>query len=448
MQSKGDTVWTDDETYYINNETYGIIVKGVGLDFDWDFFKNNIIEGKALKLKRDTISNEVLISKTIANRLKANVGDKLSTFFMQRNKPSERRFIVAGIYETGMKDLDDQFIIGDIRHVQKLSNWGINVTLSMLDSCYNNGFIVEAKTFGQYGQYKYHWKDDKFVNSPATLLFPTKDTTIRVIGGIFSYDMIPENQYEIALPDTAELTVRIINKKEGLTQCHCDLSSNETIEIRDTDSSLQYVFDDFTLDITSTSTGGSGRFYTGGFEVLINEWKDLNRLDDIIRRQKLDYKTDTKTIKEQYENIFSWLAMLDTNVWLILILMIAIAVINMSSALLVMILERTNMIGILKAMGSRNMSIRRIFMNNALYLVGKGLLIGNIIAISIALIQQYFQVIKLDQTVYFVSVVPIELNFWYILLINVGTFLICAIALILPSYLVTRISPVKAIRFN
>ena len=149
-----------------------------------------------------------------------------------------------------------------------------------------------------------------------------------------------------------------------------------------------------------------------------------------------------------YPQLFDWLGLVDANAIVILILMLAVAGITMISTLLILILERTKMIGVLKALGSRDWSIRKIFIYNAAYIVGKGLLWGNIIALVICILQLKFGIIKLDQASYYVSVVPINLNLWHILFLNLGTFLIGLIMLIIPSYIISKITPVKAIRFN
>src|SRR5699024_4057565 len=155
---------------------------------------------------------------------------------------------------------------------------------------------------------------------------------------------------------------------------------------------------------------------------------------------------DARTIKQKYPAIFEWLSLFDFNIALIIGIMIVVAGINMITALLVLILERTQMIGMLKALGSRNWSIRKIFLYYAAYLIGKGLLWGNIIGIGLLLIQKYAQVIPLNPDTYYVTTAPIYLSIGYILLINAGTLLLCLLMLLLPSYIITKITPVKAIR--
>jgi lipoprotein-releasing system permease protein len=146
--------------------------------------------------------------------------------------------------------------------------------------------------------------------------------------------------------------------------------------------------------------------------------------------------------------MFDWLALQDMNVVIILALMVIVAGITMISTLLILILERTNMIGILKALGTRSWSIRKIFLYQAVYLIGKGLLWGNIAGLALCLLQLKFGIIKLPQETYYMSVVPINLNVPEIVLLNIGTMIVCTLMLVIPSYIITRITPVRAIRFT
>jgi len=184
-----------------------------------------------------------------------------------------------------------------------------------------------------------------------------------------------------------------------------------------------------------------------GFEISINDYK---KIDDI------GYEIDAlvgqglvaQTIKQTNPAIFSWLDMMDMNAIIILVLMVVVAGINMMSALLILILERTNMIGILKAMGAGNGSIQKIFLYNAVYLIGKGMIWGNVFGISIALMQKYFGIFKLDPTAYYISQIPINLSILHIILLNAGTLVCCILMLIIPSFIISKITPVKAIRFS
>ena len=185
----------------------------------------------------------------------------------------------------------------------------------------------------------------------------------------------------------------------------------------------------------------------GGYELRV---KDFDRLDEIEAKvyEDLDIELKSYTIKQYYPTIFEWLSLLDVNTQVILILMLAVAVINMISALLIMILERTNMIGVLKALGNTNWQIRKIFLYNAAYLIIAGLFCGNILGIGLGIFQSTTHFFSLDQASYYIDFVPVQLDLKDILMLNAGTLLICIFVLLLPSMLVTRISPLKAIRFK
>jgi lipoprotein-releasing system permease protein len=184
-----------------------------------------------------------------------------------------------------------------------------------------------------------------------------------------------------------------------------------------------------------------------GFDVYINDFNELEKLGKVVYREA-GYDLNARTIRELYPQMFDWLELQDMNVVIILILMVLVSGMAMISTLLILILERTNMIGVLKALGARNVSIRRIFLYNAAYIIGKGLLYGNIVGISICLLQSYFGIIRLPQESYFMSVVPINLDIIHVIVLNVSTLLVCTLMLLLPSFVVTRITPVKAIRFD
>lgn len=185
----------------------------------------------------------------------------------------------------------------------------------------------------------------------------------------------------------------------------------------------------------------------GTFEVFV---EDFNKIDDIGNQvyQEINSFLDSQTINERYYSIFKWIELFDFNTALIIGIMILVAGINMITALLVLILERTQMIGILKALGSSDKSVRSIFIYNAMYLVGIGLFWGNIIGIGLLLLQKQFKLITLDPTIYYVTEAPVYLDFGYILLLNLGTFLLCFAMLLIPSYIISKISPVRAIRFE
>lgn len=185
----------------------------------------------------------------------------------------------------------------------------------------------------------------------------------------------------------------------------------------------------------------------GGFEVLIDDFDSIDEMGDYVY-ENVGYDLHSSTIKDLNPDIFSWLKLQDYNVNIIIILMVLVAIINIVSALLILILERTNMIGILKALGLPNWNVRKIFLYNAAYLILKGLIIGNVLGVAICLLQQQFGFLTLPAESYYVTQVPIEFNFTYIVLLNAGTLIVCLLMLIIPSMVITKISPVKAIRFD
>lgn len=299
----------------------GIVFKGVGKDYLWDNMTEYLVQGRIPNLKSD-LNSEILISEYLANRLELKLGDKCNTFFMKENGsqlPNLRVFTIVGIYNSGFQEFDSTFLIGDIRHVQRINKWK-----------------------------------------------PTEVGSFEVF--IDDFDKIKEKGVEVY---------------------------NNSINKEDPAKTL-----------------------------------------------------DTQTIVQRYYYIFEWLKLFDFNIVVILIVMIVVSTINMVVALLVLILERTQMIGILKSLGANNWSVRKIFLYNAFYLISKGLFWGNLIGIGMLLIQKYFGVIKLPPEDYYVNVAPVDINIVNIVLLNLGTIGICLLILLLPSYLITRISPVKAIKFS
>lgn len=294
-------------------DIYGVVVKGVGSDFDWTFFNEKIIEGSAFEVSGQQ-DNSILVSSHIATKMKLRVGDKMFLYFIQENgqlRPKD--FKIKGVYQTGLEQFDNLYVLTDIAHIQKRNGWS-----------------------------------DKQV---------------------------------------------------------------------------------------------------GGFEVLIDNYDELDKMGRYVY-DNVDYSLHATTIKEQHPDIFSWLDLQDYNVNIIIILMVVVAVINIISALLILILERTNMIGILKALGMPNWNVRKIFLYNAVYLIIKGLIWGNVIGIALCLVQQKFGILTLPEESYYVSQVPIEMNLLNLLLLNLGTLIVCVLMLLIPSYVITKISPVKAIRFD
>ena len=191
-----------------------------------------------------------------------------------------------------------------------------------------------------------------------------------------------------------------------------------------------------------------------GFEILVSDFGKINFIEQEVRNIVVDYSSEnsailrTESITRQYPQIFDWLSILDMNVWVILFLMVMVAGFNMISALLVLILERSTMIGVLKALGSPNWSIRKVFLYLSVFLTSRGMLWGNAIGIAIIVLQKLFHIIKLNPATYYVDVVPANFNIVHILLLNIGCIVVTTLMLVIPSYLVSKISPDKSIRFD
>jgi len=185
----------------------------------------------------------------------------------------------------------------------------------------------------------------------------------------------------------------------------------------------------------------------GNFEVFISNYNDLDRLGNEVYAQTPS-TLNTLTVKQKYATIFEWIPIFTTNIYIILAIMIFVGAINMITALLVLILERTQMIGILKALGSSNVSIRKLFLYNASYLIFCGLFWGNLIGLGVLFLQKQFQFLTLDPSVYYVTVAPVYLDWTYVVLLNVMTFVLCILMLLIPSFIISKISPIKAIKFN
>jgi lipoprotein-releasing system permease protein len=290
----------------------GVVLKGIGSDFDWSFFENRIIEGSSFRVSDTATTNDIVISAKIANRLKLNVGDNLVMYFFQQTT-RVRRFNITGIYQTGLEEFDNLYVIADIKHVQRLNDW-----------------------------------DENFIS---------------------------------------------------------------------------------------------------GFEIFIS---NFGNLDDVAYdiNDEIGFDLNAQTIREVNPQIFDWLDLQDVNVKVILTLMILVAGINMISTLLIIILEKTQAIGILKALGMKNLSIQQVFLYNAAYIIGKGLLYGNIIGLGLCWLQYNYNIIQLDEESYYVSSVPIHIEMLDVVFLNLGTLAACLLMLLLPSFIVSKITPVKAIRFS
>lgn len=435
----------------------GGLIKGVDETYDWNFFKNHLVAGEIPKFSAKEISNDLLISKKIATDLHFEIGDTIRAFFV-RSVPVFRLFTIKGIYETGLEEHDKKLAIGDLRRVQELNEWGITSSIQVDDTLYKipgyeHELIIRGSATGGKGRFRYDWGEG-FEKYGAKTFNAFKDTTFRIVFSDYYSNLDGRN--EIAtISDTSLLKITIKGKANSTN----DFKLNEFGELERTyadNSGLRYSIKASEKEVFFEHVNGTGSYqnYVGGFEITVNQWEDLDAVTKFTKKNVEFIPTDhgealkVMSILENESDIFVWLSFLDLNVVIILVLMILIGIINMGSALLVLILIRTNFIGILKSIGATDWTIRKIFLAQALFLILRGMVIGNIIGVGFCFIQYYFNIIPLNPEVYYLNTVPIDLSIWSWLLLNAGTLIVCLLALIIPSVVITRISPVKAIRFN
>ena len=297
----------------------GMVLKGVGQEYDLSFLKTFLLAGEMPQFTDSVSSNQVLISKTIADKMQLAVGDKMDTYFVQENIRA-RRLTIAGIYQTNFSAFDSQFLITDLHLVNRLNGW-------------------------EKGQ----------------------------VSGI-----------EVMLHDYDQL------------------------------GEASYILSDSFYNVTDSY----------GQSLCVRNVEQIN------------------------SHIFGWLEVLDVNIWVILVLMIGISGFTMISGLLIIIIERTSMIGVLKSLGANNTTIRHQFLWFAVFLVGKGMFWGNVVGLGFYAIQHWFHLFPLDPANYYMDCVPVSLSLWHILLLNGGTLLASVLILILPSYLITRIHPATSMRYE
>jgi len=430
-------------------EIEGVLVKGVDKSYDWDFFKSNLIQGRVPNYNTDKSSDEILISSKIARNLNYKLGQEVNAFFVKQ-KPIRKNFKIVGIYETGYEELDKQLIIADLRHIQQLNDWGIQTGITVADSLQNGFLVIKAETVGGNGNYRFDWGSG-FDHFAGFTYFPTRDTTFKVI--VSDYWMFLDGKGEkTTLPDTAFLDIKVRKASKPISG----------VDLTDGIINRKYIDNDgyiFEIQVgdkiaTFTKRDGKGSFtnYIGAFECLVHDWENLKSDVSYLKKRVLTGQNmiDLKvsSIMDNQNDIFVWLGFLDINVFIILTLMLVIGIINMGSALLVMILVKTSFVGMMKAMGANDWQVRKIFLYQASYLIIKGMFWGNLIGIGLCLIQEYLKPLTLDPKVYYLNAVPIELNMGVIVALNMLTLLVCLIAMLLPSYLITKIQPSKSIKFN
>lgn len=397
-----------------DDDIQGVVVKGAGADHDWTFLQRHLVAGRVLAIG-DSVRPEILISNWMAKRMRRGLGEELTVYLIKgREDIRPRKYRIVGIYETGLEKVDHQVVHVDIAHIQRFAQWGLQAEIAVRED-EAGGILIEGLAFGGDGRFSYDWPGTSLRGKGPHPVCARTPTTLMLV--------VSDNSG--ALPDTA--WVHLLPRAAPLAGSCLPFADAE---------------------ISTRTSGGSYKDYCGGFEVMLEDDRTLFAMDDLIYGQYLGAGLRTMTVRQKFPEIFSWLELLDTNVVVVILLMVVVAIINMTSALLIIILERTSMIGVLKALGAGNRAIRRIFLIDAAYILGIGILLGDLLGIGLALLQQRFGLARLPIESYYVDQVPVDLSFWPLALLNIGVLVVCVLALVLPSMYVSRIAPAKAIRFE
>lgn len=385
----------------------GVVVRGLGGDMDPAYLQQHLTAGRLPTFGAAERPNEVLVSNYLADRLRIAVGDTVTIYLVKdRDDIRPRKFIVSGTYRTGLEQVDHQVMVVDIGHLQRFAQWGL--TAEVLVDTVDGGITVKGLAFGGDGHHTFAWSVPEWTGPGPHRV----DDAVRERMGREPIALVVADAAG-TLPDTAWVRFSHV---PGMLQ--------------------------------RGGGGGSHRRYVGGIEVDLNSFEHLDELEEVVHAQVLEPDQRLTTVRERSPEIFAWLELLDTNVAVVIVLMVVVAVINMTSALLLIILERTTMIGVLKALGASNGQVRRIFLLDGACILGIGILGGDVLGIVLALVQRWTGWVRLPVESYYVDVVPVDLDLLPILLLNAGTLIVCVSALVLPSMLVTRIAPARAIRFD
>lgn len=343
-------------------EVLGIVFKGVGAGFNLEGFKENLLEGQFLQFPDSSYSNQVVISRIIADKINAKTGDELIVHFFQ-NPPRFRRLQVSGIYETNLSDyFDSKVIIGDLRLVQRLNDWsdhqagGLEVQLDLDSYSYVQLLRVDF---------------DQHLTSIQEQILDNPEV---------------ENRYWVA-----------------------------------TTTLLGYTFD-----------------------------YDKAALEESARQigESMDYDLYLETVRDKYIQVFEWLDLIKRQVKILLVVILVVVCVNMISVILILVMERTPMVGILKAMGAQDQFIRSVFLYNGMSLIAKGLLFGNGVGLGLCFIQDRFKLITLNAHDYYMNYVPIQWDWGTVVFLNGLVFITVLVVLLLPTRFITRINPIHAIRFD
>lgn len=426
-------------------EVFGLVFKGIDEHYDRSFLREHLVQGRIPSFNHEEPSDEIVLSTKICEQLNLHLNDEVSSLFV-KNAPISRNFKLVGIYATGFEDYDTKLALCDIRVLQKLNDWGISGQLELGDSLVSGGIPIILNLQGNSEKLLYDWGKGPG-GFRGQLISPiTQDTVLQVsvyrveVGGLLKIDehSIRVQRVKENNSGNGEFYKESINLSGTRYLYHLPLSSNS-----------ERIF-----QVDSKSGKGTSFQYLSGYEIRLKDWYKVDKtLASLKKKVELIPTENQELVKvisifDLEQDLFKWLAFLDINVQIIVTLMLLIGIINMGSALLILIIVRSNFIGLMKTMGASNRSLRKIFLIQAGYLIGRGLLYGNLFALAIYFLQKYTGIIKLNPEVYYLSEVPMELPWTIFLALNLGSFCVCLLALMVPSYIISRINPIKTIRFN
>jgi lipoprotein-releasing system permease protein len=431
------------------SDVVGLVFKGIDQSYNFSFIQEHLIEGKIPRYSGPSVSSEILISSRICNKLNLKLNDEISAFFV-KDSPISRKFKIIGIYDTGFEDYDEKLVMCDIRITQKLNDWGLSGQLDLWDSLKNNQFVVSFTPQGKPTNISYDWGKGLSQFQGQYLGTTLSDTTLR----LKLYETTTDLKTQLI--DSHKIIIRYLTTARTAP----GVSKNPYKEILD-ESGLHYRYyypvsnaETRVYEVKIIAGNGTSGDFISGYEIHTKDWYELDHTLLALRKQlKLIPNEHGELVKvvsifDLEQDLFNWLAFLDINVIIILVLMLLIGIINMGSALLVLIIIRSNFIGLMKAMGGSNRQLRRIFLIQAAYLVGSGMFIGNIAGLALYALQRFTGMLTLNPEVYYLDRVPVELSLNAFLLLNLGSFVVCMTALLLPSALIARVNPVKTIKFN
>jgi lipoprotein-releasing system permease protein len=332
-----------------------------------------------------------------------------------------------------------------------VSGWGLESSITLSDTLYQNRLLIQAKVKGGQGLIRYDWGSG-FGTVSKQAFVPQKDTIIRVLTGTYKYSPYEEPDPN-GIFDTAYFKIQV---KGDIYSGPPELKNDKLVKHYLDNKGFRYSIGVGTATVVfeEIHSKGTADRYLSGYEITVKDWEQLETLESAIRKELRFYSMENEnpidilSIQDVYPDIFVWLDFLDINFSIIVVLMIAISIITMGASLLVLILEKTSTIGLLKALGASDWSIRKVFLYQSAYLIFRGMIWGNLTGIAISLLQMQFNIFPLDPEVYYLNAVPIELNLWHLLLLNLFTVLVCLLALVLPSYFITRVRPTEAIKFS